>query len=209
VERKLERAGNRLGVDFILRRRSKPYMSSQLFAEYISKVLFPCIDELRSNEEFADKEAVLLMDNYSIHVQMETLQMIADHQIKVIAFPPHTTQIFRTLNLSLFRNFKKNMNYSLPVESNETTTGVIKCIFHMMKQTLVEDNVGHVFIQLGLRYNIGTSLYTLLFDERVLRERPGFTSLWQRDYSLEKLSQRRGNAIFRWINKAARPEWNR
>jgi hypothetical protein len=73
VERKLKLEGNRLGVDFILRQRSKPCISSQLFAEYISKVLLPYIDELRSNEEFADKEAVLLMDNCPIHVPTETL----------------------------------------------------------------------------------------------------------------------------------------
>jgi hypothetical protein len=30
-------------------------MSSQLFAEYLSTVLLPYVDELRSNEEFANK----------------------------------------------------------------------------------------------------------------------------------------------------------
>jgi hypothetical protein len=38
VERKLKLEGNRLGDDFILRRQGKPYMSSQLFVDYISKV---------------------------------------------------------------------------------------------------------------------------------------------------------------------------
>jgi hypothetical protein len=209
VEKRLKLEGSRLGVDFILRRQNKPYMSPHLFAEYISKVILPYLDELRSNEEFADKEAVLLMDDCSIHVQQETLQMIADYQVKVITFPPHTTQIFQSLDLSLIGNFKKKNNCTLPLESDETTAGFIMCIFHMMKQTLVEDNVQHAFVQLGLRYNIDTSPYTLLFDERVLRESPKFTSLWQRDYPLEKLSQGRRNVIFGWANKAMRPEWNR
>jgi hypothetical protein len=43
------------------------------------------------------------------------------------------------------------MNYTLPLESEETTAGFIMDIFHMMKQTLVEDNVRHAFVQLGLR----------------------------------------------------------
>jgi hypothetical protein len=59
VERKRKIEGFRMGVDLILKSRHKPYMISQLFAEYISMVLLPYIDELRSNEEFADKEAVL------------------------------------------------------------------------------------------------------------------------------------------------------
>jgi hypothetical protein len=179
------------------------------FIESISKVLLPYFDELRSNEEFTDKEAVLLMGNCSIHVQPEGLQMIADHQVKVIAFPPHTTQILQSLDLSLSGNFKKKMNDTLPLDSDETTAGFITRTFHMVKQTVVKDNVQHAFIQLGVRYNIDTSPYTLPFDERVLRESPGFTSLWQTDCPLEKLSQRRRNAIFGWVNKAMRPEWNR
>jgi hypothetical protein len=54
-------------------------MSSQLFAEYISTVPLPYVGELQSNEEFADKEVILLMDNCSVHVQGGTLQMLADH----------------------------------------------------------------------------------------------------------------------------------
>jgi uncharacterized NAD(P)/FAD-binding protein YdhS len=79
VERWLKSEGCRLGVDLILKHRNKPYMSSQLFAEYTSTVLLQCVDELRSNEEFADKKAVLLMDSCDAHVQGDTLQMLADH----------------------------------------------------------------------------------------------------------------------------------
>jgi hypothetical protein len=87
VERKLKLEGNRLGVAFILSRQSNPYISSQRFAEYISKVLLPYIDELRSSEEFPDKGAVLLMDNCSIFVQPETLQMITRSSSESYSFP--------------------------------------------------------------------------------------------------------------------------
>jgi hypothetical protein len=63
VERRLKTEGFRMGVDLILRRRNKPYMNSTLFGEYISKVFIPYVDELRTNKKFADREAVLLMDN--------------------------------------------------------------------------------------------------------------------------------------------------
>jgi hypothetical protein len=46
VERRLKLEGFRLGFDVILKHRYKPYMSSQLFAEYISTVLLPYLDEL-------------------------------------------------------------------------------------------------------------------------------------------------------------------
>jgi hypothetical protein len=115
VERRLKLEGFRLGVELILKHRNKPYMSSQLFAEYISTVLLPYVDELRSNEEFADKEAVLLMNNYFVRVQGETRQMLANHRVKVLSFPPHTTHILQSLDLNLFGNFKKRMNYRRPL----------------------------------------------------------------------------------------------
>jgi hypothetical protein len=94
VETKFKIEGSRMGVDLIVKAWHKPYMNSQLFAEYISTAVLPHIGKLRSNEEFADKEAVLLMNNYSVHVQSATLQMLADHWVKVITFPPHTIHIF-------------------------------------------------------------------------------------------------------------------
>jgi transposase len=44
VERRLKTEGFIMGVDLIIKRRTKPYMNSQLFAEYISTVLLPYID---------------------------------------------------------------------------------------------------------------------------------------------------------------------
>jgi hypothetical protein len=190
-----------MGVDLIIKRRSKPSMNSQLFAEYISTVLLLEIDKLRSNEKFTDTEAVLLMDHCSIHVRRETLQMLADHQVKVITFPPQTSHIFYGLGLSLFGNFKKKTNYKLPLDSAETTAGFIKRIFPMMKQTLVPDNERNAFMQLALRYDIDPNPYILLFDEHVL-------TLWERDSPLKRLSQIRRNAIFGWVNKTMRPDWN-
>jgi hypothetical protein len=106
VETKLKQAGFRMGVDLILKRRSTPCMSSEWFAEYISTVLLPCIEELRSNCEFADREAVLLMDNCSVHTRAESLQEPADYRVTVITFPPHTTHIFQSVDLSLFGVFQ-------------------------------------------------------------------------------------------------------
>jgi hypothetical protein len=94
----------------------------------------------------------------------------------------------------LFGNFKKKMNYKLPLDSDEHIAGFIKGIFHLMEQTLVEDNVRSAFMQLGLQYNIEAAPYLFHFDEDVLRESPGFSSLWESDYPAEKLSYRRRNS---------------
>jgi hypothetical protein len=110
VERRRKIAAFRRGLEVILKQRRMLHMSSQFFSESTSTVVLPYIDKLRPNEEFAGKEAVLLMDNCCIHLRPEPLQMPAGHQVKAITVPPHMNDIFESLDLSLFGNFKKKMN---------------------------------------------------------------------------------------------------
>jgi hypothetical protein len=77
-----------------------------------------------------------------------------------------------------------------------------------MKGTLIEDNVRSSFMQLDLTYDIDIIPYVLILDEHVLRQSLRFASLWERDYLVEKLSQRRRSATFGWVNKMMRPDWN-
>jgi hypothetical protein len=126
----------------------------------------------------------------------------------VITFPPHTTHIFQSLDLSLVGVFKKKINYRLPLGDDETAAAFIKRIFPNMKQTPVEDNVRGAFMQLALSYDTAAIPYLLVFDENVLRQSPGFLTLWNRDCPLEDLSERRRNATFGWINKLMRVGWN-
>jgi hypothetical protein len=68
------------------------------------------------------------------------------------------------------------MNFKLPLENNDSTTVFIRCIFHNIKQILVEDNVWSVFRQIGVRYNIGVVPYRLIFDESMLGKVKAFSS---------------------------------
>jgi hypothetical protein len=170
-----------MNVDLILRTWGKPYMSAGLFDEYISTVLLPHIEALRSSDEFADLEAVLLMDNCLVHNRPTPLRKLADHRVKLITFPPHTTHVFQSLDLSICGTFKKRMSYQLPFDNDETTPGFIRRIRHNAKQNLGEDNVRGAFLQLALSCDIGTTSYLLLFNENMLRESPGFLALWERD----------------------------
>jgi hypothetical protein len=124
-----------------------------------------------TNEEFAVKEAALLMNIFPIHVQAKTLQMLADHRVKVITFPPHTTYIFQCLVLSLFGDFKKkwtiNCHWRAMNTQRDSSNGFS---IWWNKQTWVENNVRSAFMQRGFQYNIEVTLY-------LLWESPGFTSL--------------------------------
>jgi hypothetical protein len=94
VKKLLRLRGFRLGIQLILRKLDKLYVDSQLLHEYRSTLLIHYIEELPTNDEFAGKDAVHLMDNCAIHRQSDTLRFLADHQGKVITLPLHTNQIF-------------------------------------------------------------------------------------------------------------------
>jgi hypothetical protein len=91
------------------------------------------------------------MNNSSIHLQREILQMLAEHRVKVVTFPPHTSPIFQRVDVRLFGSFEKQMQDRVSWDSDETTAGFIKRISDMMKQTLVKENVRSAFTGFDLQ----------------------------------------------------------
>jgi hypothetical protein len=57
-------------------------------------VLLHDVEIFRSNDEFAGREAVLLMDNWSVYMMDQTLYQLADQGVKEITYLPHITEVF-------------------------------------------------------------------------------------------------------------------
>jgi hypothetical protein len=89
----------RMGVDMVLEHRQKACVTAILFRHYVTSGLIPFIEKLQIDPEFTGKSAILLLDNCSIHTRPEVLATLREHSMKVIAFPPHATQIFQNINL--------------------------------------------------------------------------------------------------------------
>jgi hypothetical protein len=153
--------GFRIGVDTVLEHRQKAYITATLFQQYVTSVLIPFIERLRTDPEFTGESAIRLMDNCSIHTRPEVLATLRGHNVKVITFPPHTTQIFQVLDLCLFGVFKRKMQYKLPFANDNLTVNSIRKAFHALKETFIPDNVRSAFKLLGLEFNITQTPYTL------------------------------------------------
>jgi hypothetical protein len=201
VIEKLKIEGFRTGLDMVLEPRQKAYFTATLFQQYVTSVLIPLIERLRTNPEFTGKSAILLRDNCSIHTKPEVLAALRDQNVKVISFPPHTTQIFQALDLCLFGVFKKKTQYKLPFANDNLTVNFIRRAFHTLKQTFVPDNVRSAFKLLGLDFNITQTPYTLLSREDMLGQSQGFQEIWEAYYPLNQLSKRRQEARYGWINQ--------
>jgi hypothetical protein len=190
-----------MGVDLILERRQKPYLTAALFQQYITTVLIPFINWVRTNDQLAREPAIFLMDNCSIHTRPEVREMLREHDVKVIPFPPSTTQAFQTLDLSLFGGLKKKLQYQLPLGNDDQVLAFIQKVFHSLKQTFVPDNMRNALKMLGFEFDITKSLYTLLLWEEKLRGSERFRDIWDADSPLDQLSKKRQKARCGWIKQ--------
>jgi hypothetical protein len=107
VRERLTKHGVRFGTDFILKHRAKSYINTEMFAEYIRMMFIPNLNELRNLEQFANEDAVLLMDNCPSHVGDMILNLLREERVCVITWLSHTTQIFQKLDPSLFDVLKR------------------------------------------------------------------------------------------------------
>jgi hypothetical protein len=152
-------------------------MTAALFQQYVATVLISFIDRVRTNDQLAGKPAILLMDNCSIHMRPEILKMLREHDVKVITFPLHTTQVFQTFDLSLFGVLKRKLQYKLPLANDDRFVEFIQKSFHSLKQTFVPDNVRNAFKTLRFEFNLAKSPYTPLLREEKLRGSQGFREI--------------------------------
>jgi hypothetical protein len=127
VRERLKSRGVRLGVDFVLRHRSKPYVKGKLLLEYISIIFIYCLIEPRESEEFAECEALLLMDNCSPHMEEAVIALLTGARVRVVTFAPHTTQIFQVLDVVLFSALKKyDTSLTMLDEEQSATAFLVK-----------------------------------------------------------------------------------
>jgi hypothetical protein len=138
VRAQLRKRGVRLGIDFILKSRAKPYINAEIVEEYTRIVFLPNLDELRSLEEFAVEDAILLMDNCLSHVGEMILNLLCDAKVRVIIWHPHTTQIFQELDISFFGVLKRREQYRLPFDEDDGTAVFLLKTYRTFKQIMIE-----------------------------------------------------------------------
>jgi hypothetical protein len=198
---KLMIRGVRLGVDFVLRQRSKPYVSAVLFLEYVNNVFIPYLNELRESKQMNACEAVLLIDNCSPHVSDDVIAILTNVRVRIITFALNTTHVFQMLDVVLFGALKKlDSGLEMWNEESDTVAFIIK-LYHDFKKLMMEVNIWGAFSAIGFSCDTTQNPYGLLFDEENFRQSRGFMELWARDTPLETLSLRLRQAKFEWINK--------
>jgi hypothetical protein len=103
--------------------------------------------------------------------------------------------------MSLFGVLKRRGQYKLPFDDDQGTATFLLKIYRTFKQTMIEVNIWAAFQQAGFEFDVSREPYRLRFDREKLRSSPAFQEIWSLDFPLEKLSVRRQQTRFGWINQ--------
>lgn len=73
-------------------------------------------------------------------------------------------------------------------------------IINAYEETMTGQRIRGSFQRAGFTIDTSKKPHRLIFNEKLLRENPGFKELWDANISLESLSTRRRNHKFGWVN---------
>jgi hypothetical protein len=91
--------GIREGVDLRMEIRDSPYVTREVFFEYLRDIRVPTVESNRQLPRCQAKPAILFCDNCSSHYCDEVLQQLARHGILIITYPSDSSQIFQILDV--------------------------------------------------------------------------------------------------------------
>jgi hypothetical protein len=144
-------------------------INGQLFADSVRRVL-------RAKAEFAEEEAVILLDNCHAHVTQEVVGILPNACRRFETLAPHMMNIVQVIGLTLCGAFEKGGQHQLPFETENSTSDVIvnvDCNFRAM----IDTNIFAGFRHIGLIFDPVGNIIHLQFHEIQLREPANFQKL--------------------------------
>ena len=197
--------GLREGEDVLIRHRDSPYMDKNYFLEYIKEVLIPYIVLVREKLNCPNEEAILLMDSCSPHVFIDVLKLLGENNIIAFTFPPHTTNLFQPLDLSLFGALK---SFKSHVSSEEDGKYIKSCISKLLKsfeQVSTSFTIRGSFKRAGLIPIMNVVPHLAQCNVSLLIDKYDFKNIWDRNTKITDISTRRRNQRFGVINEEYLP----
>ena len=194
IDEEILNSGWRSGQDYIYYYNEKSFMTKAIFQDYIIHTIIQYIDRTRESMKLKDYPAVLLSDNCPSHRCEEIYKELANHNIRLITFPPHTTNLFQPLDLVTFSSFKLekamvNSKYKKRSQSDMFYRNLVA-----MEKATTSSNNRSAFYRAGLEVQASVIPNVANIREKYLNEIVEKSNLIDGDYLSNKVE-------FGWINK--------
>jgi hypothetical protein len=194
--------GIREGVDARMKIQPSPYVTKEIFLEYVREVFLPTVEQKRLLPGCHGKPAILFCDNCTCHCSADVLQDLSSHGILLITYPPHSSHIFQVLDVLLFGRLKSAKKYLRRDTSQVPIVDHVMRVFRAYEQAMTTTTIRSSWQKAGFGYIVKDSRYYLWVDEPKIRTSPEFVELWNIDYPENALSTRRRQQQWGWLNQA-------
>jgi hypothetical protein len=87
----------------------------------IRTVFLPNFAEPCALDEFAEKMAMFLMDNWSSQIPSDIIRLLTEERVRVIPSAPHKTSMFQIFDLIFFHVLKRHPRYELAFGGEKVT----------------------------------------------------------------------------------------
>jgi hypothetical protein len=192
--------GVRDGIDLRIKIAESPYVTKESFLEYLRDVVSPSIESNCELPGCQEKPAIILGDNRSCHCSDEILQELANHGIILITYPPHTSHLFQVLDVFLFGHLQSEKKYLARDDNLNPHRDHAFCVFFAYEIATTSLTVRSSWEKAGFGCVRCDGIYSFWADARRIRASPESVEVWQVDYPEERLSQRRRQQKWGFLN---------
>lgn len=201
ISQKMIEKGYRQNQSILFRTRQPPYMTADLFKEYIQAIIIPYVKAVRMNPPYSGEPAVLMMDGFPGHLRNDILQLLGQNGIKVFCFPAHTSNLFQELDLVLFGAMKRTRSNQSVDENDPEIIQFAEQLIKALLKELIDPNIIASFRRAGFTIDTLHFPYRVVFDEAILRSNPQFQEIYDKDIHVDEITLRRRMHTFGFVNE--------
>lgn len=171
LDEEVMQSGIRIGEDIIIRYQESAYASMEIISEYINDVFLVYIQNLRNEEKFKDKPAVLICDNCAAHFDNAMIKKLTQNNVRLITIPPHSSHLFQPLDLVTFGVFKNEIRSTTSKYENGTQLDRIARVLSAIERATTSENNRNAFYRAGLEIDTSTDPHIVIINENKLKQR--------------------------------------
>ena len=82
--------------------QSKAFLTKRIFRAWIQDILIPYVIITRQQINQPNMKAILIMDNFSGHMDADSYNILQSNNITIITIPPHSSHLLQPLDLGIF-----------------------------------------------------------------------------------------------------------
>ena len=194
VDKNLMNSGIRLGEDVIIQYQQSSFATKKIISDYINDVFLNYIENLRKNEIYSDKPAVLLCDNCSAHFDQEMINNLSSKNVRIITIPPHSSHLFQPLDLITFSVSKNEIRSVTSRYERKSQLDRIARVLIAFERSTISENNRNAFYRAGLEIDTSTNPNVARVNEEKLLQRIT-------DYGLDNILASSRISPFGFINK--------